>query len=65
MVRFRKGMRQGREEFYSQTNGDVLGYYEWKDGVRSAEPLMGGELVQAAPEIHLFADDAQHYLGGT
>ena len=61
MVRFRKGMRQGREEFYNQTNGDVLGYYEWKDGVRSAEPLMGGELVQAAEAAKTTVLQARRY----
>ena len=61
MVRFRKGRRQGREEFYSQTNGDVLGYYEWKDGVRSAEPLMGGELVQASEAAKTTVLQARRY----
>ena len=48
MVRFRKGIRQGKEEFYSRTTGDVIGHYEWKDGRRSATPVKGGDLVQAA-----------------
>ena len=50
MVRFRKGVRQGREEFYSQGAGDVIGHYEWKDGVRSADPVKGADLVRAAEE---------------
>ena len=48
MVRFRKGVRQGREEYYSRSTGDMVGHYEWRDGVRSADPVMGAELVLAA-----------------
>ena len=48
MVRFRKGVRQGREEYYGRSSGDMIGYYEWKDGVRSANPVMGAEQVRAA-----------------
>jgi len=50
MVRFRKGVRQGREEFYGRATGDVIGHYEWKDGVRSADPVKGADLVRAAEE---------------
>ena len=48
MVRFRKGVRQGREEYYSRSTGDMVGHYEWRDGVRSADPVMGAEPVLAA-----------------
>ena len=50
MVRFRKGVRQGREEFYSRATGDVIGHYEWKDGIRGADPVKGADLVRAAEE---------------
>lgn len=46
MVRFRKGKQQGREEYYGQKSSDFIGYYEWKNGNRSLEPLMGGEAVK-------------------
>ena len=48
MVGFRKGIRQGREEYYGRSGGDMIGYFEWKDGVRSVDPVMGAELVRAA-----------------
>lgn len=47
MVRYRKGRPQGREEYYGRDKGDFIGFYEWKDGVRSPEPVMGEELVRA------------------
>ncbi len=50
MVRFRKGVREGREEYYGRSGGDMIGHYEWKEGVRSADPVMGAELVRAAEE---------------
>ena len=48
MVRFRKGVQQGREEYYARSTGDMVGHYEWRDGVRSADPVMGAEPVLAA-----------------
>ncbi|MBB07796.1 MAG: hypothetical protein CMN03_05990 [Roseibacillus sp.] len=47
MVRFRKGVRQGREEYYARSGADMVGHYEWKDGVRSAAPVKGSEQVRA------------------
>ncbi len=46
MVRFRKGVRQGREEYYDR-NGDLAGVYTWKNGVRDGSPLMGADTVAA------------------
>ena len=48
MVRFRKGVRQGREEYYGRSGGDMIGHYGWTDGVRSADPAMGEDQVRAA-----------------
>ena len=51
MVRFRKGKKQGREEYYGRENSDFIGYYEWKDGKRSSKPLMGVEAVASVEAI--------------
>lgn len=44
LMRFRDGLQQGREEFYRRS-GDIAGVYEWKDGQRGADPVMGADVV--------------------
>ena len=61
MVRFRKGVREGREEYYGRSGGDMIGHYEWKDGVRSADPVMGAEPVRAAEKEKTTALQAVRY----